>query len=239
MSVFDQRLIECPRCQCPTVRTVAVSLHGSRVPEIRRAIADRSFQRVTCPACGERHFAESPFIYIDFETWRWIGVYPRAWEAAWRALEGEPLGCWRRTVAEHAPPSVRRLAHRFQVRAVFGLEALREKLLVLDAGLDDRALAALALRLLHDTPELPPHPAARPVLAAVDGEWLRFVASLPRGEQLAVTVPRAQLAEIAADPAWAATYALVGAGPYVDAGRLMIAGSDGMAAGSWPSVSPR
>jgi hypothetical protein len=224
MSIFEQRTLTCPHCGAQAEHSVAVSINGGRAPQYRQQILDGSFQVITCPACGEKADADGPFIYFDLHARHWIGCYPRAWEPAWRSYENEPLDSWPRSMVDHAPSSVRRMADGFRVRAVFGLPALREKLLCFVHDIDDRVLEAPKLELMRSHAALAMHPAARPLLLEVRDASLALIARVPPApagagdaapdaapdqraawRDLRITAPRAELERIRSDAsAWAA-----------------------------------
>jgi hypothetical protein len=245
MSIFEQRTLTCPHCGARAEHAVAVSVNGGRSPQYRQQILDGSFQVMTCATCGEKADADGPFIYIDLRAKQWIGCFPRAWEAAWRSYENEPLDSWRRSMVDHAPSNVRRMADGFRVRAVFGLPALREKLLCFVHDIDDRVLEALKLDLLRSHPALVMNPDARPLLVEAGDATLVLIAHVPPSPAAAdsaglgaapasraawrdvrITMPRAELDRIRADAsAWASVLVEVAGGPYVDLGRIMLTGT--------------
>ena len=60
------------------------------------------------------------------------------------------------------------------MRCVFGLPALREKLIAADAGLDDRLVEAFKLSLFETVAGLPFEAARRPRLVVADADTLVF-----------------------------------------------------------------
>ena len=226
MSVYEDRTLTCPHCRHQTTQSVAVSLDGDRATQERQAILDGTFQRLTCAACGTSFRADGPLIYIDFDAKLWLGVFPAPWEVAWWDHENEPQGAFQRYMIDHCPPLVRAWAPGFVVRAVFGLEHLREKLVAHEAGIDDRVLEAYKLDLLRSLGPYDLTPGARPRMREANATDAVF--HVPRPEPDApdrlaiVRIPRAEIDRVAAgrDAAWAATIAAVSAGPYVDLGRI-------------------
>jgi len=222
MSVFQERVVRCPRCSAAIRCTVAVSLNGPRVPEVVAAIRAGTFQRVPCPECGAIVTADGPLIYTDFQLRHWVGVFPRPWEASWRVLEHQPGESFRRAMIDHAAPAAREMADGFTVRAAFGLPALAEKLACWDAGLDDRVLEALKLDLFRPPVSLPLSPNGRPRLVGVeaDGQALKLVAS-----DGIVHIDRAAYDHVASNlHRFATALDAVAAGPYVDVGRILLTG---------------
>jgi hypothetical protein len=220
VSTFAQRTYPCPTCKVEARRTVAVSLNGGRRADLREAILTGGFQGFTCEACGMPYRVEDPFVYVDFERKDWISMFPPARERQWPALESEPVEDWRQSMVVHAAPVARARSEGMKVRAVFGLAALREKLLCFAHGLDDGWLEVLKLDLMR-TPAvgLPFHPDARPRLTAVHPDKLELATH--RGPML---VAREHLAEIQIDAIeWSEAYEALTRGAYVDLGRILLA----------------
>lgn len=227
MSVYEERRLRCPHCGHEVLRAVAVSIDGrASARGEHQAILDGTFQRWPCEACGRGFRAEGPLIYIDFDAKLWLGVFPGELEARWWAYEDEPRAAFDRNMRERCPPLVRDWAPGFEIRAVFGLDRLREKLAAHAAGIDDRVLEAYKLDLMraHGPHEL--SLAARPRLRELTPHELIFAVPkpAPKAPDLCaiVHVPRAELDEVAAarDGEWAPTIAALSAGPYVDIGRI-------------------
>lgn len=225
MSVFEQYLIRCPHCNHEELRTVATSINGGRSPLYRQSIMNDEFQRFLCCHCEGEFIVDGPFIYLDFDRFQWFGVYPAVWERHWSQLEVEVAESFERSVAKHAPPCVRGLASSFSVRAVFGLVALREKLLCSEAAVDDRLLEVLKLDLMRSTPGFGLISAARPRLLRVEADQLSFQSALPATSTsmgALVDVSRSALDEMNdRKNDWETPIAELSAGPYVDVGRLL------------------
>jgi hypothetical protein len=228
MSIFRDFQIPCPGCGVVATRSLAVSVSAARTPQAKQAILDGKFQSFRCEQCGKEYVADGPFIYIDFERFQWIGVYPRGWEESWRSVESEARDSWQRSMVDSAPKMMQQLAGRFVVRALFGLHALRDKLVCLDAGLDDHVLEVLKLDLMRATAGLTLHPAARPRLRAVDEAQLVFDVPVETAAGVAdrrLEVERARYDRIAQHrDEWATAFDALGDGSYVDVGRMMMTG---------------
>jgi predicted nucleic-acid-binding Zn-ribbon protein len=226
MSVYEERVLTCPHCGHGEPRSVAVSLDGARAAQQWQEIQDDTFQRFTCTACGKVFRADGPLIYIDFDAKLWIGVFPAPWETAWWDHEDVPRGVFDRYMTENCPPLVREWAPGFAVRAVFGLDRLREKLVAHEAGIDDRVLEVYKLELLRGMGLYELSPRARPILREATATSALFHVPRPDpgepGNLAKVRVARAEIDRIAAaqDGEWASAIAAVAEGPYVDLGRL-------------------
>ena len=220
MSTFAQRTLTCSACRQPSAMSVAVSLNGGRRPDLRLAILDDTFQRITCPSCGVPGRIEQPFVYLDFTRKHWITCFNHRREASWATLEGEPHEDWKEAMITFAPRIVREMSASFRIRAVFGVDALREKLLCFEHGIDDVWLAVLQLDAMRSVAGLAFSPARRLRLSHVDPDTLHFRVM---GDGAEWSVPRARLVEMQmAALEWSAAHEILGRGPYVDVGRLMI-----------------
>jgi hypothetical protein len=216
MSVFRTRAVACPHCAAIEERSVALSINAARRRDVRAAIIEDRFQRFVCATCARDYSVEGPFFFFDPDARLWIGVYPPRWETSWRALEAELQQAFRSSMIEFAPEIVRADAGEYVVRAVFGLGALRDKLVCFDAALDDRALEVLKLDLMRSA-ELPFDAATRPRLTAANGA-LTFDAGVGELRVERPLYDRARAAAAATADAWR--------GAYVDAGRVLIPGGD-------------
>lgn len=196
---------------------IATGLNVSKSNEYREQILAETFQVYSCKTCSEKFMLDEPFIYTDFTRNHWIGVFPANGEPAWVMHERAPLDAFEKNMSgPHTSPIARAMAEGFLVRTVFGLEALREKLVVFDAGIDDAVLALLKIELMR-AGLVPFHPDARPRLKAADQEQLFF--------NHALRVPRKLLEEMTADSAFDEMLLTLREGPYVDAGRVLIPGT--------------
>lgn len=170
MSTWEPHVFDCPTCGEPIRAQLLKGMHITRLPEVKAAIRDGTFQVFVCEGCNTPTHVEKPTIYTDFEAGHYIGVElpdtPDWAEAKQR----------HRKVYDQAvllgPPVAADLASRMRHRIVFGLRALREKVLAWDAGLDDALVEVAKLELLRasGTP--------------VEAEELRLVAVLPPEEHL-------------------------------------------------------
>ncbi len=132
-------------------------LHVTRAPEVRDAILSGQFQRFACPHCGRSVVVEPTMLYTDFDRGHWLGIFPQRALLHRKELAAEVQASFQRNMELAAPPMVRAWAPAFRQRCLFGLPALRERLLIWEEGLDDglfeclkmQLLAGLGLDLLH------------------------------------------------------------------------------------------
>lgn len=146
--------------------TLADCLNIQRTPSARQRILDRSFHRLGDAATGLQ--IEKAFFYLDLARGQAILVQP----PRERFRHVDASAALARMLAV-LPPAMREQAR--QVRLVFGLEELREKLVAADAGLDDRAIELMKAALLHDHPVLLTRARLRLVLDEVDAQGAQFL----------------------------------------------------------------
>lgn len=138
MSTFRPRTLPCPACARPMEVHLLEGMHISRIPQVRAAILDGSLHVFSCSGCAHRFVVEVPAIYTDFPNGQYVAV-----EVGAPADLAPVRGKHRRVFDECftlGPPPAQDLAVALRTRLVFGYSALREKLLVWDAGLDDRVV---------------------------------------------------------------------------------------------------
>jgi hypothetical protein len=141
VSTFYRHTLDCPACGVATEVNLAKGLHITRLPEVRAEILAGTFQVFDCPACGARAAVEARTVYTDFDRRQYVAVEPGPtadWAEA-RRLAVEVFDA----AFTFGPPVAEELAGNMRCRLVFGMRSLREKLLIWDAGLDDRVVEAL------------------------------------------------------------------------------------------------
>jgi CpXC protein len=228
MSTFARKPVSCPHCGDRRRREVVTSLSVGRSPHLRKEILAGTFQVFSCEACGRPFTYTGQFSYLDLERRRFIGVFPREAEQDWPRHEQRTARAYEANLGAGAPSVARSLGEGFVVRCVFGLSALREKLLIEDAGLDDVLVEAAKLDLFRSVAGLPLDARRRPRLVDIGPERVHF--ALPSADDdrdqrpFDLPVERPRFDEfLAAGAASAVTLReTLAAGPYVDTGRLLI-----------------
>jgi len=108
------------------------------------------------------------------------------------------------------------LTRQITLRTVFGVAALREKLVAWESGIDDAVVAALSLQILRDGMRSL-RPEVRPRLVQVAPQALVFQGS--EGEHW--ELPRERYDEALVSPYWVDVVDALSAGTYVDPGRVL------------------
>src|SRR3569623_242685 len=152
MSPWIDVTADCPACGEATPMRSATSVHIARVPEIRTAVLERTLHRATC-RCGHELVVDTAFTYVDVERGHWIQVEPDRRRPDWAAVEAHTMRALTRGL-DLTSPIISGLAENARRRVVFGIEELREKLVVWDAGIDDGLLECIKLRAWIDMPAL-------------------------------------------------------------------------------------
>lgn len=170
MSTWALREFPCATCGETLQAPLLKAMHITRLPEVKRQIRDGTFQVFRCDQCGQHTHVEKATVYTDFDAGHHVGVELPS------TVDWQEAKARHRKVYDDAfllgPPIAAELATRTLHRVVFGLRALREKVLAWDAGLDD-ALVEVAKLELMQREEM-----------SFEVDELRLVAVLPPGGHL-------------------------------------------------------
>ncbi len=170
MAVYKPYRLTC-KCGATVEAQMAESVNAGRFPAVRKAILERRFHRATCGRCDRVLTLERPFFYTDLPRGVIYHVLPRRerhhWKSASQRLD---------RAAGFVPNAILDSKGR-QLRVVFGMEELREKLVAQDAGLDDRLLELLKVLLVYEHPFLLRTRRLNLTLDSAGREELGFVAS--------------------------------------------------------------
>ena len=152
MSTWFEEEVGCPACGSTIVARLALGVHAARAPEVREQLVARTFHRVTCGACGLSFTAQRPLVYTDTERKHWIQVAREHERPRWPELEDATEALFERAFI--GAPIAHEIRRDMRLRLVFGLEELREKIVVWNANLDDAVVECLKVALLAREPHL-------------------------------------------------------------------------------------
>jgi len=184
MAVYYPTTVTCP-CGDTFSANLAKSINAGRTPSIRDKIIRGEFHQVVCPTCGRRAAVERPFFYTDLSRHAIYSVRPRSERYNFRR-DSEKL-----TDAAEAVPADLASSDPRQLRVIYGLDELREKLIAQDAGFDDRMVELLKLFALHEHPFLLRKPRLLVHLTEVTGASVDLVAYYHHGdEHFKMSIPR-------------------------------------------------
>jgi hypothetical protein len=148
-------------------------------------------------------------------------------EPAWQELETEPVRAFERACGANAPAIAQGAGKGMKIRTVFGLLALREKLICFEAGLDDVVLELLKFRLMLAPDGFALIGNAHPRLIDLNQDRLVFAAPIdqtePTPQYELVSCPQQAYDDIASDHEFRASLeASLNGSPYVDCGKLLL-----------------
>ncbi len=224
MSVLTSRSVKCPSCGTVKRRSVAKSVNLRRSPHMRAQIMDGSFQSFDCERCDATYLVDDPFVCFDYHSGDWIAQYPSPDEHQWSEVEPEIDRVIGWALGPTAPPATHAAAKATRLRTVFGLAALREKLVCFEAGLDDATLELTKMRILLDAGQ-PPVEGPRLRLMAVSADRLELAVTRTADDMDLIGSIRASRAmyndaeEMSAQD-WLPVAQSLRAGSYVDLNRL-------------------
>lgn len=178
MSRFFDETVACPSCGHTEVRSIAISITISDKTIFKQQILAGEFQRFDCSACSKSYSVDDPFIYMDFHSKLMIAQFPKSWNRDWKKYEGVVTHNFEQYLqGTYAAASARRMSEGFKLRTVFGLEALAEKIVCMEHGLDDELLSILKFQMIESINGLQFHPALLPIFRGMTGSELVFAVS--------------------------------------------------------------
>jgi CpXC motif protein len=152
MSTWFDEEVSCPSCGHVQTARLAHGVHVARAPEVRDQLFARTFHRVVCGGCGAPFIAQRSLVYTDFDRGHWVQVALLDERARWPELEDLTDAVFERAFV--GAPMAAELRDRFRRRLVFGLEELREKLVIWRANLDDARIECVKVALVAREPAL-------------------------------------------------------------------------------------
>ncbi|MCK6520595.1 CpXC domain-containing protein [Myxococcota bacterium] len=216
MSTLTLARADCAGCGAAVEGELVVVANLGARPDLRAALLQRQVNVLTCGACGRRAQVQRTSAFMDFKRRQWIVAYPDWAERHWAELAEATAMSVVRNLGLAAPQRLRAEAPRWSTRAVFGLEAAREKLVIWDAGLDDLAVERLKLVALAGQPRWV---MGRAWVDRIDEDSLHLRLVAPDGAEGALRLPRAQLPS---GPIPGLDERGLGLDPFVSARRLIV-----------------
>lgn len=228
MSIFIKVKASCAACGATMETNLAASVNADRRPDLRQDILDGNFQSVKCTACGMLIRLPAHLTYIDIARGQWILVEDAARLDDWTEAEAEASDLYAQSFGPQAPPIQQKLAAGMSPRLVFGWAALREKLLIQQASLDDLTLELLKISILRNVKGATIGDASELRLTGTpDGQLtFRWINTATEEALAELTFPREIYDDIAQDmPAWSALTGELDGKLFLDLRRLIAAPS--------------
>ena len=150
MSTWFDEQVTCPACSAIQTARLAHGVHASRAPEVREQLFDRTFHRIECTDCSRAFTGQRALVYTDIDRKHWLQVALASERPRWPELEPATEQIFDRAFTGSP------LADRegYKLRLVFGLEELREKLVIWRAALDDAVVECLKAHVIAHEPRL-------------------------------------------------------------------------------------
>lgn len=130
---YSNSTATCPHCGKESARRALTSINIDKNPEMREAVRDLSCFRWTCPNCGVTSLVVDPCLYHDMSGQFMVWLSPEGTKP--EDADFDPLS-------------------GYTMRYVDDLNSFREKIAILERGLDDRAVEIMKLllfmQLRHD-----------------------------------------------------------------------------------------
>jgi hypothetical protein len=217
--------MHCPSCGSEAVFSLVHSVNVDRRAELRDEILASTFQQKACPSCGLEFRVDPEFNYLNLGRNQWIAAWPRLAMTEWAQYAERARESFDEAFGSDAPPSAQEMGKTIRPRMTFGWAALREKIFVRGAELDDVTIELAKAALIRSS-AAPPVMTAELRLLAIEGDELVFGwvdSNNEKGFELN-HVNRSLLAEIEADTAaWDPLRQQLSSEMFVDVTRLFLA----------------
>jgi hypothetical protein len=171
VSTFRPYEATCPACEHRWNVEIARGLHITRLPHIREQLLTGRFQVYQCPRCDSPTVFEATVVYTDFDRHEYVACETAA-SASWQAAIARHQTVFR-DCFDSGPPIAQEMGKAFKRRLVYGFRALREKIVLWDAQLDDRIVEAVKGDLVREEGDSPKAVVLR-ISRVLDGGHLLF-----------------------------------------------------------------
>jgi hypothetical protein len=132
--------VPCPNCGTAVRFSLLSSIDAGRDPDLREAILNRTLQQKPCEACGGAVRPPPAFMYFDRDCGLWVSAHAWTNRDAWQDWEERARTNFQ-TVSESGSSIGKQIqAGPVRARVTFGWEALREKIVAAEHGIDDVGL---------------------------------------------------------------------------------------------------
>ena len=233
MSLFTPVSVPCPKCETPMSMDAVGSVNADRRPDLRDEILTRDFQRETCSNCGTTFRLAPEFTYLDIARGLWIATLPYPSLGTWPEACARAMETFDAAYGAAAGQTGQEIGAGLTRRVVFGWSAVKEKIEVLEDGLDDVALELTKIAIVRG---------GGGGTAFGDGVELRFlgfqddqmlfhwISGMDEEVKGKLALPRAMYDDIAADRSpWGEMGDRVAEPPFVDMQKLLYAADEAAA----------
>jgi hypothetical protein len=225
MSLFLTIEVPCQACGVPVLFELNHSINVDRRPDLRDEVLDRTFQKEKCSSCGHAFRVEPEFNYLDVGRGQWLAIWPTSKLPEWTDCVEKSQTTFDKAFGVHAPADAAVMGKELTPRAVFGWEALHEKLVAAEAGIDDVELELAKIAVVRNLEDAPLASNFELRLLGADDQELTLGWFQTGIEDLTevVTAPRSVLADIEkAQKDWKDLRADMTSTMFVDMQKLML-----------------
>jgi hypothetical protein len=223
MSILRPLTFHCSACLHPISTGVYDSINAARRPDLREAILADTLHALDCGGCGKPMRVPPSLVYLDIPGELVVVAFPAEDRAEWAAAVADG----QRTLDAafgHGPGA--EILAQSTVRVVFGWAALREKIVIQDAGLDDVDVEITKMAILRTSASLPVFDELDLRLIATKEGAMRMawvdVETSERIERL--TVPADAVSSVQPrSEGWSSLREELSSTPYVDLSRFVLA----------------
>jgi len=221
MSIQKQKRFTCPQCTTPNNLDWSGSLNFDRNPDLIQKVLDDTLCVIKCTNCKISFRIEPDFPCFYLTKKYWIVAHPIQLLPQWSDLEKRAFNTFDLALGEKAPSSAAELGKDVSPRIVFGWPALREKILIIQLGLNETAVELAKMIILQN---VGPH-AINYEYRLVDTDQdnlifdsIHLTNRTPEAEQFALL--KSTLLDVENDPAaWSELKQKVTSGIWLDAMR--------------------
>jgi len=148
---FIQRMVKCPsgHTNALTLPSLLKQERGGTDP--RHPLLNPGFDQYSCQTCAETFTADLPLSYFDPTRAQFLLVEPREAIFNWVQAEFQVHDRFMTIVGPYDDGD-EDIEERYARRLVFGYQQLREKLILWEAGFDDRMVEIAKLQALIEAP---------------------------------------------------------------------------------------
>ena len=163
MSMMDESVVVCPKCGAEFTFRTWKSINTMLDPQMKEAVRDGSAFMAECPECGAKTLVDYEFQYHQMEDDLMI-YYVHGQDSV------DEICAMLSEQKEDDDIFTGLLKDHYTVRIVRSLNQFREKLAILDAGLDDRVVELCKLAFLGSVQQKTDTPMERTELLFDQGE---------------------------------------------------------------------
>jgi hypothetical protein len=212
--------LACGRCRRPFEVQLLRGANATRANAVREAALAGTLNRVTCPACNAPSIADAALVYSDPDRNQWISVAKLDDLTRWAEIETSVVAAFQ-TALETSVAAT--FASATRMRVVFGVDELRERLVIWNAGLDDGVVECVKLRCLRERPLLHAN-GSRIRVASIDQEGLSMRSAAAEAPEQAFAewrVRRDLVDAVANEPEWRVRFPELFASGFVSIDRYL------------------